>query len=216
MPCEDVGSFPGQSQFCPGGVQAPLGLINDKYDIFTLEANFTPGERANVYAFYSYENGDILQNGRQSAATLNFNPADVWTSNITNKGNTVGAGADFTLVPEKWFLKLFGRYQKIDGNNDVSLLQGYSTAIYGTNPLLTQCLGSSGPCAIPEFDDTQVTSVWGSLRKLAKQWSAGAGVGYEKYTIKDAQTGNTLTTCRRRSSCRPTTATTRPGWATST
>ena len=193
VPCEDVEAFPGQSRFCPGGVQAPLGLIDDKYDTFTAEVNFTPVERATVYAFYSYENGDILQDGRQSGATLNFNPADVWTSNITNKGNTFGAGADFTLVPEKWFLKLTARYQDIDGNNAVTLLPGYSTAIYGTNPLLTQCVGGSGPCTIPEFDDTTLTSVWGSLRyQFAKQWSAGAGVGYEDYQLKDAQTGNTL------------------------
>ena len=193
VPCEDVEAFPGQSRFCPGGVQTPLGLVDDKYDTFSAELNFAPGERANVYAFYSYENGDILQSGRQSAATVNFNTADVWTSNITNKGNTFGAGADFTLVPDKWFLKLNARYQDIDGNNAVTLLPGYSTAIYGTNAALAQCLNASGPCSIPEFDDTTLTSIWGSLRyQVAKQWSAGVGVGYEDYQIKDAQTGNTL------------------------
>jgi hypothetical protein len=193
VPCEDVGEFPGQSQYCPGGVQTPLGLIDDKYDTFTAEVNYTPGERVTVYAFYSYENGDILQDGRQSGSTVDFNPANVWTSNITNKGNTFGAGADFTLVPDKWFVNLSLRYQDINGNNDVTLLQGYSTAIYGTSPLLTQCVGSSGPCAIPAFDDTTLTSVYGSLRyKFAKQWGAGAGVGYEDYKIDDAQTGNNL------------------------
>ena len=90
--------FPGQSQFCPGGEQKPLGLVDDKYDTFTLEANWTANERTNLYAFYTYEDGDILQTGRQSGATVNFNPTDVWTANITNKGNTFGAGADFSFA----------------------------------------------------------------------------------------------------------------------
>lgn len=193
VPCEDVDLFAGQSRFCPGGQQAPLGLIDDKYDSFNLEANFAPSDRATVYAFYTWEDGDILQNGRQSGGTLNFNPLDVWTSNITSKGNSFGAGADFTLVPEKWFFKLFARYQKVDGNNDVSLLPGFSTTIY-TSPLLLQCTSvGAATCAIPEFDDTTLTFVSGQLkRKLAKQWAAALGVGYEDYKLKDAQTGNTL------------------------
>ena len=139
--CEDVALFAGQSQYCPGGEQKPLGLVDDQYDTFALEANWTANARTNVYAFYNYEDGDILQTGRQSAATLNFNPNDVWTANITTKGHTFGAGADFTFAKEKWMLRLFGRTQDIDGNNDVSLLPGYSTAIYGTNPALAHLRG---------------------------------------------------------------------------
>jgi len=192
--CQDVDAFAGQSAFCPGGKQAPLGMIDDKYDTFTVEANYAAGERANVYAFYTWEDGDILQNGRQSGSTLNFATNDVWTANITNKGTTFGAGVDLTLKPEKWFLNLFGRYQKIDGNNDVSLRPGYSTAIYGTSPAVAQCTApGTTPCSIGAFDDTKLTSVWGSLKyKLAKQWGAAAGLGYEDYTIDDSQTGNNL------------------------
>jgi hypothetical protein len=192
--CEDVAAFPGQSVFCPGGVQSPLGMIDDQYDTFSVEANFTPSERAMVYAFYTWEDGDILQNGRQSGATINFNPNDVWTANITNKGTTFGGGVDLTLKPEQWFLSLFGRYQELDGNNDVSLLPGYSTSIYGTNPVLRGCTTTgTTPCSIAAFDDTKFTSVWGMLKyQLAKQWTAGAGIGYEDYSIDDSQTGNTL------------------------
>ncbi len=191
--CEDIAAFPTQAVFCPGGEQAPLGMIDDKYDTFTVEANLTPNERATVYAFYTWENGDILQNGRQSGGTINFNPNDVWTANITNKGNTFGGGVDLTLKPEKWFLHVFGRYQKVDGNNDVSLLPGYS-AIYGTSPLLRQCTTTgTTPCSIGAFDDTKLTALWGSLKyQLAKQWTAAAGLGYEDYKIDDSQTGNNL------------------------
>ena len=195
VPCQDVEDFPGQEAFCPGGQQTPLGLMHDKYDSFTLEANFKPGERTNVYAFYTWEDGDVLQDGRQSGSTVNFATNDVWTANITTKGNSVGAGADLTVVPDKWFASLFARYQKIDGGNVISLLPGYSTAIYGTNAALQQCTSAAEgtPCSIPEFDDTKYTFVLASLRyEFAKHWTAGLSLGYEDYSIDDAQTGNAV------------------------
>ena len=191
--CEDVSLFPGQSQFCPGGEQKPLGLVGDKYDTFGVEANWAVSARTTLYAFYDYEDGDILQTGRQSGATVNFNPQDVWTANTTTKGHTLGAGADFSFAQEKWVLSLLGRHQNVDGNNDVSLLPGYSTAIYGGNPALQTCAGAPGACAIGAFDDTKLTYLMASVRyRISKLWSAGAGLGYEDYEIKDAQTGNTL------------------------
>ncbi|HET7290914.1 MAG TPA: MtrB/PioB family outer membrane beta-barrel protein, partial [Vicinamibacteria bacterium] len=90
--CEDIALFPTQAAFCPGGEQAPLGLIDDQYDSFSIDANFAPSEKFNLYAFYTWEDGDILQNGRQSGSSLNFAVNDVWTANITTKGNTFGGG----------------------------------------------------------------------------------------------------------------------------
>jgi hypothetical protein len=192
VPCEHAEDIAGQAAFCPGGTQTPLGMIEDTYDSFTLEASYTAGERVTAYAFYTYENGDILQDGRQSGGSLNFNPADVWTANITNKGNTFAAGADLVLVPDKWTLGVFGRYQEVDGTNDLTLLPGYSTSIY-SSATLQQCVGTSGPCAIPAFDDTKLTYVQASLGyRVAKRWAARAGLGYEKYEVRDSQTKNTL------------------------
>lgn len=191
--CEDIAAFPSEARFCPGGEQAPLGLVDDSYDTFSLEASFNPGERVGLYAFYTWEDGDILQTGRQSGGTLNWNPADVWTSNITNKGNTFGFGANFTLVPDKWYFDLFGRWQEVDGNNDWFLQPGYNKSIY-TSVAFAGCVGAdSSVCDIPAFDDTEYTVVRGSLKyQIAKQWDAVVGVGYEDYKIDDAQTGNTL------------------------
>lgn len=192
VPCEDVQLIPGQAQFCPGGVQAPLGLTHDAYDTFSVEANVAPTDRTNAYVFYSYEDGDVLQTGRQSGAALDFNPLDVWTAATTTKGHTVGAGLDVTLVPERWFLGLRGRYQKVNGNNDVTLVPGFSTAIYNTAGL-GDCVRAGSPCAITAFDDTRLASVSGTLRyQFAKRWSASGGVGYEDYELGDSQTGNTL------------------------
>jgi MtrB/PioB family decaheme-associated outer membrane protein len=194
VPCQDVELFPGQEVFCPGGQQTPLGLVDDGYDSFTFEANLTASERATVYAFYTWENGDILQTGRQSGSTLNFATNDVWTANITTKGNSFGAGADFTVVPDKWFASLFARFQDVDGNNLSSLLPGFNTSIYSTAGLQECTSQTEGiPCNIAPFDDTQYTFVSASLRyQVAAHWSAGLAVGYEDYDIKDAQTGNTL------------------------
>jgi hypothetical protein len=191
--CEGVSFFPGQEAFCPGGLQAPLGLVDDEYNTLGIDASFTPNDRLNLYAFYQYEDGDILQTGRQSGGTLNFSTNDVFTVNITNKGDTFGAGADFTLVPDRWWLNLFARYQKVDGNNDTVLLPGFSTAIYGGNPALQSCVGQPGECAIPAFDDTKLTYLYGAIRhQLAKSWSVAAFLGFEDYEIDDAQTENTL------------------------
>ena len=192
VPCQDVELVAGQAAFCPGGVQAPLGLVHDAYDTFTVEATLAPTERVSSYVFYSYEDGDAMQTGRQSGGTLDFNPLNVWTSAQTNKGNTVGAGLDYTLVPEKWFLGVFVRYQKVDGNNDVFLQPGYSTAIYSSSSL-AGCTQPGSTCAIPAFDDTKWANITGTLRyQFARKWSAGAGVGFEDYEIDDSQTGNTL------------------------
>lgn len=194
VPCQDVELFSGQSVHCPGGVQKPLGLVDDSYDSFTLEANVAQSERLNLYAFYTWEDGDILQTGRQSGSTVNFAPNDVWTADITTRGNSFGAGGDFTVVPDKWFLNLFARYQNIDGNNQLSLLPGYSTSIYSSATLQGCTTATSGtPCEIPESDDTQLTYVAASIRyQFAAHWTAALGVSFEDYNINDAQTENTL------------------------
>ena len=89
-------------------------------------------------------------------------------------------------------LRLLGRYQKIDGNNDVTLRAGFSPSIYST-PGSAGCLTAGGPCAITPFDDTKLATAWGTLRyHFRKRWSASGGVGFEDYEIADSQTGNTV------------------------
>jgi len=52
---------------------------------------------------------------------------------------------------------------------------------------------AGSPCAIADFDDTRLASIWGTLRyQFAKRWSASGGVGFEDYELGDSQTGNTL------------------------
>lgn len=191
--CQHVELFPGQDQFCPGGEQSPLGLIDDRYDSLSVEGTYRPSARLSLYGFYTYEDGDILQTGRQSGGTVNFNPADVWTANSTIKGNTFGAGAELTLRPDKLTAELFARYQKVDGFNDIYLQPGYSTSIY-TSPLVTDCV-NQGPsnCDVQGLDDTSLTYLYGTLRyQIATRWSAAFGLGWEDYEIDDDQSDSQL------------------------
>lgn len=158
------------------GSETPLGLQNSDYQTFTLEGDFSPTERATFYAYYSRENIDEFQTGRQSGATISLNPADAWASTVADRVDSVGGGANFVLRPDKWYLDLTGRYQKVDGNNSFS-----AGANRGT------------PENIPLFDDTKLTFVSAQLRyRVAKTWSVSAGAGYEDYKIRDAQTDGLL------------------------
>jgi MtrB/PioB family decaheme-associated outer membrane protein len=164
------------SPFCPGGQQRPLGLQEAEYKTFSLDFDVSPSDLYTFYAFYSREEIMDFQTGRQSGGTLRFDPAWNWSSRVDDKVDSVGAGANFTLVPEKWFLDFFYRYQKVDGNN---AFEGGSA--HGETE------------DIPDFDDTKINFVSAQLRyKFAESWTIGFGGFYEDYTIIDSQTGQVL------------------------
>jgi len=174
----DVGDA---ATFCTGGTTAPLGLMEAEYETFSLDADFSPGDKVNVYAFYSRE--DIMDNqtGTQSGAAITFNPGWAWTSTVDDKVDSVGAGADFTLVPDKWFLGLFYRYQKVDGNN------AFTAGALARPP-------TTGPVEdITAYDDTEINHLSGRLKwQFAAAWAVTLGGWWEKYVFSDEQTGQTL------------------------
>jgi hypothetical protein len=109
------------------------------------------------------------------------------------------------------------RYQKIDGNNDVTLLPGFSTSIYGTNPALNSCTSPGGPARSPS--STTRSSPTSTLRSATASPSSGwraSASGSRTTRSTTRRPGTRSTTCRPRSSCRRTTATTSPGPGTST
>ena len=59
-----------------------------------------------------------LADGRQSAATPSTNPLDDWTATIQDDVGSIGIGGTYALTGRA-DLKLFSRYQKVDGNNDL-------------------------------------------------------------------------------------------------
>ena len=154
------------------------GLTLDKYQTFTAEADYTPNTKWNFYLFYSWEDTKNDQRGRQSGATVSFNPLDDWTSNVQDKTNSVGAGLNLTLVPEKWTMGLFGRYQKVDGQNDIAAPPG------GAPDVARASVG--GVQSISAFDDTKIVALNAELvYRMAKRWSAALGGWFENYTIDD-------------------------------
>ncbi len=178
VPC--AGATPADLAFCPGGEQTSLGLQEAKYETFNLDADFSPSDRATFYAFYSREDVFSLQTGRQSGSTINFNPTSNWSSTVDDKVDTVGAGLNFTLVPTKWFLDLFYRYQNVDGNNDFDAGPAIRPA---TNPVAD----------IAEYDDTKIHFISSQVRvHLAPDWSFGLGACWEEYVLNDTQTGQVL------------------------
>lgn len=152
------------------------GLISAKNRSFGLEADWSPSERANLFAYYNYEKISDFQRGRQSGATISARTIDDWTSNVDDKINTFGGGGTFNLVKDKLDLTLNGSYQKADGNNALASPPG------GTPDVAF---------GIPLFDDTKLTTLGGELGyKVSSVLVLGAGGFWERYEIADAQTSN--------------------------
>ncbi len=152
------------------------GLLSAKTRSFALEADYSPSERANLFAYYNYEKLSDFQRGRQSGATLSARTIDDWTSNVEDKINTVGAGCTFNLVKDKLDLSVNGSYQRVDGNNVLFSPPG------GTPDFAV---------SIASYDDTKLTTFGGELGyKLTKVLLLAAGGLYERYEISDAQTSN--------------------------
>ena len=179
-PVECQAATAADLQFCPGGVQAPLGLQEAKYETFNLDFDVTPNDRYNVYVYYSREDIFDYQTGRQSGGTLNFNPTSNWSSTVDDKVDTVGAGAAVSFVPDKWILDFFYRYQNVDGNN----------AFTAGSALRPPAVGAVD---IPEYDDTKIHFVSAQLRhNFAEDWTFAIGSFYETYELRDTQTGSVL------------------------
>lgn len=169
---QDFDQDPVPFELVPGS-EAPLGLVSSDYETFTAELDLSPSERANIYAFYSRENIDDFQRGRQSGGSLNFDTTETWTSTVADEVDSFGAGADFVLVPDEWDLSLFGRYQKVDGNNDFTRFDN--------------------PEGIPLYDDTKLFHLAAKLKyQLSRQWDLTFGGFFEDYELRDAQTQQVL------------------------
>jgi hypothetical protein len=155
------------------------GLNRVKYDSLSVDLDFTPVERVNLYGFYGRENNKNWQRGRQSAATISLNPIDDWFSFVADKVDSFGGGAGFVLVPQKLNLSATGRYQKVNGNNDITAPVG------GAPELAKRALG--GPLGFTAYDDTRILTVSSELTyTLPKSWAVTVGGWYENYKIADA------------------------------
>jgi MtrB/PioB family decaheme-associated outer membrane protein len=158
--------------------ESAFGLITAKLDSFSVDLDVTPGERATLYAFFSHEKIADFQVGRQSGATPSNNPLDNWTSDVDDKVASAGIGGDFTLVPDKWFLNVTGRYQKANGNNTLFAPAG--------GAVTTARAGIGGVQSLPAYDDSRIASFGAEARRqFAAEWSVSLGAWYEDYRFSD-------------------------------
>jgi hypothetical protein len=155
------------------------GLNRASYDSLAVDVDFTPTERVNLYGFFGRENNKNWQRGRQSGATVSLNPIDDWFSTVADRVDSYGGGAGFALIPQKLNLSATGRYQKVDGNNDISAPVGGAVEV-AKRPL-------GGPLGFTAYDDTRLVTVTTELTyTLPRSWAVTVGGWYEDYKIEDA------------------------------
>lgn len=150
------------------------GLLDVKNRSFTAEADYSPGERWSVYGFYSREKISNLQRGRQSGASPSTSVLDDWTSDVDDEVDSFGGGATVGLLPEKLDFRASARYQKVNGNNDLSSPPGGTPNV---------------AFPIASYDDTRIWTVSGEIEyHLARLWSLALGGWIEDYETSDSAT----------------------------
>jgi MtrB/PioB family decaheme-associated outer membrane protein len=155
-----------------------FGLVSSENKAFSAEVDFTPTERLSLFGFYTREDIDSFQRGRQSAATPSVNPLDNWTAAMTDDVDTFGVGADFVLKPETLDLRLNGTFQNVDGNAAILAPLGGAPANART------ALG--GVAGLPIFDDTKLLTLSAELGyRLKNGWRVAVGGLFEDYELQD-------------------------------
>ena len=165
----------------------PSGLIEAKYDTYTVDFEYTPNERAELGAWYTYEKNTAVNKWYGLTGTA-LNNALTYAGN--DKGDSFGVNAAFTLVPDKWKLSFMFTQQKIDGTMDITALESGSFYTPGRTTLIPP--GQGGAADIIDYDDTQWTTANVSLvYTYNTKTSLSVGYAYDKYTVADAYHAST-------------------------
>ncbi len=160
----------------------PSGLLNAKYDIYSVDLDYTPNARGEFALFYTYEKSAETNQWQTLSGTALNNQLN-YVGNT--KGNTFGVNAVMHLVPEKWTFSLMGSYQKVDGLLDITAREAGSFYTPGRTTLIPA--GSGGAQDITDYDDTKLTTVTTDLAYTCNaQTTLSLGYAYEKYTYADA------------------------------
>jgi len=153
--------------------KSDMGLLTSESRSWTVEADYAPADRWSVYAFYSNELYDTFQRGRQSGATPSTNPLDNWTAAIQDEVGSLGIGGTYA-ISNRADLKLFGRYQEVDGYNDLDSPPG------GVPDIAVD---------IANFDDTKLFAASAEFEyRLTDVWRFALGGWIDDYQVRDSQT----------------------------
>lgn len=169
----------------PGGSafpNTPSGQLLAKYDSYTAEIAYSPNEKVDLGAYYTYEK-DRTTNQWSTTTGLALNNLLNYAG--SDKTDTFGANAVFLLKPEVWTLTLHAMRQKVDGLMDITAREAGSFYTPGRTTLIPA--GQGGAADINDWDDTLLTTLTAQLDYVvATDWTLSAGYWYEKYEFKDA------------------------------
>ncbi|MGE5199164.1 MAG: MtrB/PioB family outer membrane beta-barrel protein [Rhodospirillaceae bacterium] len=177
---------PGQGPY-PG---TPSGLLQAKYDTYTLDFEYVPNDRAELGAWYTYEKY-ITENQWSStnSASAGYGINNLLNYKGTDRGDSFGVNAAFTFVPEKWKLAFMFTRQKVDGLMDITARETGSFYTPGRTTLIPP--GQGGAADIVDYDDTEWTT---ANLNLAYTYNAkttfSVGYAYDKYNYSDAFNAN--------------------------
>jgi Putative outer membrane beta-barrel porin, MtrB/PioB len=178
------------------GVQfpnTPSGLIEAAYDTFTLDFEYVPSERAEIGAWYTDEKDTALNRWHTTTTVAGTPPTYTLNNSLsyagTERGDSFGVNAMFTLVPDKWKLAFLFTQQKIDGLMDITALETGSFYNPGRTTLIPP--GQGGAADIADYDDTEWTTANLSLAYTYNpKVTLSVGYAYDKYTYTDAYNAN--------------------------
>jgi hypothetical protein len=160
----------------------PSGLIEAKYDSYSVDVGYAPNERAELGAWYTYEKNTSLNRWHTTTGVVLNNSL---TYAGSDKTNSFGVNAAFTLVPEKWKLSLWLTRQKIDGLMDITAAESGTFYNPGRTTLIPP--GQGGAADITDYDDTEWTTAKVNLAySYNDKVTFGLGYAYDKYTFADA------------------------------
>lgn len=174
--------YPNRPFEVAGNSDTESGLLEAKYDMFSVDLDYTPSARATVAGFYSYEKmAEINQWVTLTSGALNnllrYAPRD--------KGHTFGVNGVFQLVPDKWTFTLMAQHQKVDGYLDITAREAGAFYTPGRTTLIPP--GQGGAADITDYDDMQQTSAVADLGyTFANAWTFSVGYAYDKYIFADA------------------------------
>jgi hypothetical protein len=164
----------------------PSGLIDAKYDTYTLDFAYTPNDRAELGAWYTYEK-NTATNKWHTTTGVALNNSLTYAGE--ERGDSFGVNAAFTFVPEKWKLMFMFTQQKVDGFMDITAVETGSFYTPGRTTLIPS--GQGGAADIGDYDDTKWTTASLSLNYTYNtRTTLSVGYAYDKYTYADAFNAN--------------------------
>jgi MtrB/PioB family decaheme-associated outer membrane protein len=148
--------------------QSEFGLASDEIEQYSVDLDFSPGDRLTFFAFGHRGERQSFQHARQSAATPSTNPRDDWDLLLDEATDTYGFGLE-AKPAARLKLGLSGNWSKSDGEAD------FRTPASSSLPV---------PLDIGNYEDIELLSVKATLEwQLKEHLSLALGYLYEDFTL---------------------------------